>query len=66
MQVNPSFANAGSQAAFETIYAVKVNAPMNQLIEATQEGNGILGEIRDKMNEAGNAVDEADLLGDLS
>lgn len=65
MQLNIGSASAGSQAAFETVYAVKVQAPMNLLISATQEGNDILGEIRDKIGEAGSIVEESDILGDL-
>lgn len=46
--LNPGSVKAGSQEDFEIKYGVKIQAPMNRLIEATEEGNGIL----DKINEA--------------
>jgi hypothetical protein len=66
IQINQGSAQAGSVAAFETVYAVRMQAPMAQLVQATQEGNGILGDILDKM-EGGSGLDGGAnyILGDL-
>ena len=56
--INPGQAGRGSQEAFETIFGVRVDAPMAELIDVNKQGNEILGEIDRKLGAAQELPDE--------
>jgi len=52
ININPQSAQRGSQAAFEAVYGVKIQAPMDELIEVNKQGNGLLGDINEQIKRA--------------
>jgi len=50
-QINPSSAARGSQEAFESVYSVKIQNPIEKLIDVNRQGNELLGEINDKIQQ---------------
>jgi hypothetical protein len=66
IKLNQGSAGVGSDAALETIYGIKIEAPINRLIELQQEQNDILGDMNDKMGQGAGLDADGDVLEDLN
>jgi hypothetical protein len=56
IKLNPQSAERGTQAAFEAVYGVKLQAPMDQLIEVNQQTNGLLFDINEQLRRGNTAA----------